>query len=78
MKKSILIAMFLLSTALWAQHWVYHNVGDTVFDLQGHTLLDRPAVGSETTLPVADWPAGTYLFIIHTDQGSETRKLVKQ
>lgn len=50
----------------------------TVLDLQGHTLLDRPVAGSETTLSVADWPAGTYLFIIQTSQGSETRKLVKQ
>ena len=32
MKKLIIIALLLSPAALSAQGWVYHNVGDTIFD----------------------------------------------
>lgn len=32
MKKLIIIALLLLPAALSAQGWVYHNVGDTIFN----------------------------------------------
>ncbi|MBP5515721.1 MAG: T9SS type A sorting domain-containing protein, partial [Bacteroidales bacterium] len=46
------------------------------YDLGGGKMLDMKAAGLSAKFSVDSWPSGTYVVVIHTPNGTATKKLV--
>jgi len=59
-----------------SEEWRIENV--EVYDINGRTVGAYPCGRPETTINVSHLPEGTYLLKIQTEQGTQTRKIIKR
>ncbi|MBQ6954989.1 MAG: T9SS type A sorting domain-containing protein [Bacteroidales bacterium] len=50
----------------------------TVLTPEGKTILDREYNSQSVKIDIGQYPAGTYIVIIKTSEGTFTRKVVKR
>ena len=49
-----------------------------VYDARGGKVYDQPAGGTSTDFDVSSWAKGAYVVLVHTPQGTATKRLVVQ